>query len=83
MLNDNGNKTAKKISRSNKQKNNYACAAHFLCTFLYHCFAIYRRNAQVLEMQNFTLAYMKGWMYIQTYGRFTSNTYPSLEPKFL
>ena len=32
-------------------------------------FAIYRRNAQVLEMQNFIPAYMKGW----TYGRFPQN----------
>ena len=32
-------------------------------------FAIYRRNAQVLEMQNFIPAYMKGW----TYGRFSQN----------
>ena len=59
---------------------------HVQHTFMYislPLFCIYRRNAQVLEMQNFTLAYMKGWMYIQTYGRFTSNTYPSLEPKFL
>ena len=33
MLNDNGNKTAKKISRSNNQKNNNACAAHFYVHF--------------------------------------------------
>ena len=32
-------------------------------------YAIYRRNAQVLEMQNFIPAYMKGW----TYGRFSQN----------
>ena len=30
-------------------------------------YAIYRRNARVLEMQNFTLAYMKGWTYVRTY----------------
>ena len=28
--------------------------------------AIYCRNARVLEMQNFTSAYMKGWTYIRT-----------------
>ena len=33
MLSSNGNKTAKKISRSNKQKNNNACAAHFYVHF--------------------------------------------------
>ena len=37
-------------------------------------FAIYRRNAQVLEMQNFIPAYMKGWTYVRTpYGRFSQN----------
>ena len=29
--------------------------------------AIYCRNARVLEMQNFTPAYMKGWTYVLTY----------------
>ena len=29
--------------------------------------AIYCRNARVLEMQNFTPAYMKGWTYVRTY----------------
>ena len=28
--------------------------------------AIYCRNARVLEMQNFTPAYMKGWTYVRT-----------------
>ena len=28
--------------------------------------AIYCRKARVLEMQNFTPAYMKGWMYVRT-----------------
>ena len=37
-------------------------------------YAIYRRNAQVLEMQNFIPAYMKGWTYVLTpYGRFSQN----------
>ena len=27
-------------------------------------YAIYRRNARVLEMQNFMPAYMKGWRYV-------------------
>ena len=37
-------------------------------------FVIYRRNAQVLEMQNFIPAYMKGWTYVRTpYGRFSQN----------
>ena len=27
---------------------------------------MYRRNARVLEMQNFTPAYMKGWTYVRT-----------------
>ena len=30
--------------------------------------AIYCRNARVLEMQNFTPAYMKGWTYVRTYS---------------
>ena len=30
-------------------------------------YAIYRRNARVLEIKNFTLAYMKGWTYVRTY----------------
>ena len=30
-------------------------------------YAIYRRNARVLEMQNFIPAYMKGWTYVRTY----------------
>ena len=29
-------------------------------------YAIYRRNARVLEMQNFTPAYMNGWTYVRT-----------------
>ena len=32
-------------------------------------YAIYRRNARVIEMQNFTPAYTKGWTYVRTYGR--------------
>ena len=28
--------------------------------------AIYRQNARVVEMQNFTPAYMKGWTYVRT-----------------
>ena len=37
-------------------------------------YAIYCRNAQVLEMQNFIPAYMKGWTYVRTpYGRFSQN----------
>ena len=28
-------------------------------------YAIYRRNARVLEMQNFPPAYMKGWTYLR------------------
>ena len=31
-------------------------------------YAIYCRNARVLEMQNFTPAYMKGWTYVRTYS---------------
>ena len=31
-------------------------------------YAIYCRNARILEMQNFTPAYMKGWTYVQTYS---------------
>ena len=30
-------------------------------------YAIYRRNARVVEMQNFTLACIKGWMYVRTH----------------
>ena len=30
-------------------------------------YAIYRRNARVVEMQNFTLACIKGWMYVSTH----------------
>ena len=29
-------------------------------------YTIYRRNARVLEMQNFIPAYMKGWTYVRT-----------------
>ena len=37
-------------------------------------YAIYRRNARVLEMQKFIPAYMKGWTYVRTpYGRFPQN----------
>ena len=37
-------------------------------------YAIYRRNAHVLEMQNFIPAYMKGQTYVRTpYGRFSQN----------
>ena len=36
-------------------------------------YAIYHRNARVLEMQNFTPTYIKGWTYVQTYGRFSKN----------
>ena len=28
--------------------------------------AIYRQNARVVEMQNFTPAYIKGWTYVRT-----------------
>ena len=31
-------------------------------------YAIYRQNARVLEKQNLTPAYMKGWMYVRTYS---------------
>ena len=40
-------------------------------------YAIYRGNARVLEMQNFTLPYITGWTYVRTYGTILS------EPKFL
>ena len=30
-------------------------------------YAIYRRNARVLEIQNVIPAYMKGWTYVRTY----------------
>ena len=45
----------------------------FICTSPGSC-AIYRRNARVLDMQNFILAYMKGWTYVRTIFS---------EPKFL
>ena len=42
MLNGNNNENGKKIKRSNleKKKNNFALAAHYFCTFFYHCFAL-------------------------------------------
>ena len=40
--------------------------------------AIYCRNARVLEMQNFTPPYMKGWTYVRTYSVRTIFS----EPKF-
>ena len=42
-------------------------------------YAIYRRNALVLEMQNFIPSYMKGWTYLRTYPVRTIFS----EPKFL
>ena len=37
-------------------------------------YAIYRRNARVLEMQNLYPAYMEGWTYVRSpYGRFCQN----------
>ena len=42
-------------------------------------YAIYRRNARVLEMQNFIQAYLKGWTYVRTYSVRTIFS----EPKFL
>ena len=42
-------------------------------------YAIYRQNARVLEMQNFTPVFMKGWTYVRTYPVRTL----LLEPKFL
>ena len=42
-------------------------------------YAIYRRNARVLEMQNFIPSYMKGWTYVPTYPVRTIFS----EPKFL
>ena len=39
--------------------------------------AIYRRNARVLEMQNFTPAFMNGWTYVRNVRTIFS------EPKFL
>ena len=50
-----------------------------ICCYLFFSkspsgYAIYRRNAQVLEMQNLYPAYMKGWTYVLTpYGRFCQN----------
>ena len=41
--------------------------------------AIYRRNARVLEMQNFIPAYMKGRTYVRTFSVRTTFS----EPKFL
>ena len=35
--------------------------------------ALWRQKARVLEMQNFTPAYMKGWTNVRTYGRFFEN----------
>ena len=41
-------------------------------------YTIYCRNARVLEMQNFTPAYMKGWTHVRNgrtpYGRFLVRT---------
>jgi len=42
-------------------------------------YAIYRRNARMLQMQNFIPAYMKGWTYGRTYSIRTIFS----EPKFL
>ena len=42
-------------------------------------YAIYRRNARVLEKQNFIPSYMKGWTYLRTYPVRTIFS----EPKFL
>ena len=39
-------------------------------------YAIYRRNARVLEMQNFISPYITWWTYVRTYGTILS------EPKF-
>ena len=41
-------------------------------------YAIYCRNARVIEMQNFTPPYMKGWTYVRTYSVWTIFS----EPKF-
>ena len=35
--------------------------------------AIYHRNARVLVTRNFTTAYMNGWTYVCTHGRFFQN----------
>ena len=83
MLSSNGNKTAKKISRSNKQKNNYACAAHFYVHFFAIILQFTIETHRFLKCKISPWLTMKGWMYIQTYGQFTSNTYPFSEPKFL
>ena len=45
MLSGEGNKNGEKNSnRSNQQKNNFARAAHFFCTFLCRCFARLQRE---------------------------------------
>ena len=49
----------------------------FICTSPGSC-AIYRRTARVLEMQNFMLAYMRGWTYVRSSVRTIFS-----EPKFL
>ena len=37
-------RTVKNNNRSNQQKRNFACAAHFFCTFLCRCFARLQRE---------------------------------------
>ena len=61
MLSGDGNKNSQKKSVGLIiKKTTFARTVHFLFTFLCHCFA------GVLEMQNFTLAHMKGWRYSRT-----------------
>ena len=61
-------KTAKKFSRSNWQKNNFARAAHYFCTFLSRCFAQPERETS----RNFLVtSFMEEMLYVFLFTLFS------------
>ena len=65
------------IKSKSKERMGFIAAFFFLISKSPGGYAIYRRNARVLEMQNFTSPYITGWTYVRTYGTILS------EPKLL
>ena len=56
------------IKIKSKERIRLRCCCCFFISKSAGGYAIYRQNARVLEMQNLTPAYMKGWTYVRTYS---------------
>ena len=80
MLSGEGNKNGEKNSnRSNQQKNNFARAAHFFCTFLCRCFAQPQRETS----RNFRVTrFMEEMLYLLLFTFFHSLIFTLVAARF-